>query len=156
THPLKEQLGRNRNVREVKADLAADNWEMQVKEELDRDALYAIVHCAWPGTPHGGLLGTVDHVIEHQLSFGTVQAVRLSRLLTSAAPAEGGRLVMLGSIWGSQKPHLSYAPYSLGKAAMEHTVRLLAPELARKKITINTVCPSFAGVGAYKHVSEHQ
>jgi 3-oxoacyl-[acyl-carrier protein] reductase len=39
------------------------------------------------------------------------------------------------------------AAYSLGKAALEHTVRLLAPELARANITINTIAPSFVPVG---------
>jgi 3-oxoacyl-[acyl-carrier protein] reductase len=39
------------------------------------------------------------------------------------------------------------AAYSLGKAALEHAVRLLAPELARANITINTVAPSFVPVG---------
>ena len=37
--------------------------------------------------------------------------------------------------------------YSLGKAALEHTVRLLAPELARSDITINLVAPSFVPIG---------
>jgi NAD(P)-dependent dehydrogenase (short-subunit alcohol dehydrogenase family) len=37
--------------------------------------------------------------------------------------------------------------YSLGKAALEHTVRLLAPELARGNITVNLVAPSFVPVG---------
>jgi 3-oxoacyl-[acyl-carrier protein] reductase len=30
---------------------------------------------------------------------------------------------------------------------MEHTIRLLAPELARKNITVNAVAPSFMPVG---------
>ncbi|HUQ10235.1 MAG TPA: SDR family oxidoreductase, partial [Steroidobacteraceae bacterium] len=42
---------------------------------------------------------------------------------------------------------LAVSTYSLSKAALEQTVKLLAPELARKKITINAVCPSFVPTG---------
>jgi len=44
----------------------------------------------------------------------------------------------------------------LAKACLEHTVRLLAPELARKKVTINAVSPSFLPLGINKQVSERQ
>ena len=37
--------------------------------------------------------------------------------------------------------------YSLGKAVLEHSMRLLAPELARKGVTVNAVLPSFIPVG---------
>jgi 3-oxoacyl-[acyl-carrier protein] reductase len=33
--------------------------------------------------------------------------------------------------------------YSLAKSALEETIKLLAPELARRKITANAICPSF-------------
>jgi len=46
------------------------------------------------------------------------------------------------------------AAYSLGKVCLENTVRLLAPELAIKKITINAVCPSFTPVGMNQQVNE--
>jgi 3-oxoacyl-[acyl-carrier protein] reductase len=61
--------------------------------------------------------------------------------------SEGGRLVSLGSIAGHYKPALALGAYSLGKSAMEDTVQLLAPELARKKISINCLCPSFVPDG---------
>ncbi len=36
---------------------------------------------------------------------------------------------------------------SIVKAAIEHTARLLSPELARSDITINLVAPSFVPIG---------
>jgi acyl dehydratase len=73
--------------------------------------------------------------------------------LTGAA---GGRLVVLGSTSGSHHPLVSRAAYSLGKAALEHTVKLLAPELARKNITVNVVGPSFMAPGMNKQTTERR
>ena len=109
---------------------------------LRDEPLFGVVHAAWPGVPHGGLLQAPDEAIRQQLDFGTTQTVRLARFLYAHAGPAGGRLVALGSIFGSQKPTLTLAPYSLGKAALEATVRLLAPELARKQVAVNAVCPS--------------
>jgi 3-oxoacyl-[acyl-carrier protein] reductase len=56
-------------------------------------------------------------------------------------------LVLLGSTAATLHPELSLASYSLGKATLEHTVLLLAPELARSGITINGVLPSYMPIG---------
>jgi NAD(P)-dependent dehydrogenase (short-subunit alcohol dehydrogenase family) len=80
------------------------------------------------------------------VEFGSVTTIRIARFLRSfGGPA--GRLVILGSTAATIKPVVSMSAYSLGKAALEHTVRLLAPELARGNITINLVAPSFVPVG---------
>ena len=144
------------NMSELQANICSPELEDRIKEALGNNTLYGIVHAAWPGAPHGGLLGTPDDIIEHQLSFGTTHIIRLARILVSCASPEGGRFVALGSLQGSQKPVSTLSTYSLGKAAMEHTVKLLAPELARKKITINAVCPSFVPVGMHKHSNDRQ
>jgi NAD(P)-dependent dehydrogenase (short-subunit alcohol dehydrogenase family) len=86
-------------------------------------------------------------VIRRQLDFATTHTIGLARVLQGKAGEGGGRLVALGSIAGQRKPALSVSTYSLSKAALEQTVRLLAPELARKKITVNAVCPSFVPIG---------
>jgi 3-oxoacyl-[acyl-carrier protein] reductase len=56
-------------------------------------------------------------------------------------------MVALGSAAGRHKPVLGVAAYSLAKSALEDTIRLLAPELARKKICINAVCPTLVPTG---------
>jgi 3-oxoacyl-[acyl-carrier protein] reductase len=152
--PLSTDLKNLPNVAEVRADLSAPGWPEEIQTAFPDGCLYGIVHAAWPGASRGGLLHTRDDVIEQQVAFGTLHTIRLARLLFDCAPAEGGRFVALGSAYGSRQPAISLAAYSLGKAALENTVTLLAPELARKQITINTVCPSFVPAGMNQSVSE--
>lgn len=143
-HPLQE---RPQHVAEVQADIGASGWEEIVSQGLGSNQLYAVVHCAWGGMPKGGLLNSDPRLIEQQLAFATSHVVRLARLLFNLAGPDGGRFVALGSIAGRSKPALGLGAYSLGKSALEDTVRLLAPELARKKISINAVCPTFVATG---------
>jgi NAD(P)-dependent dehydrogenase (short-subunit alcohol dehydrogenase family)/acyl dehydratase len=152
--PLDERLKALEGVCELSADIAAPGWEEQVEAALDNQPLFGIVHAAWPGLPHGGLLRTPDEVVERQITFGAMHTVRLARLLFAHVGPEGGRFVAISSTAGGQKPILNLAAYSLGKATLEHTVRLLAPELARKNVTINTVCPSFLPVGLNRQADE--
>jgi NAD(P)-dependent dehydrogenase (short-subunit alcohol dehydrogenase family)/acyl dehydratase len=122
---------------------------------LQGSPLYGIVHAAWPGAPKGGLLGTAPEVLTHQLEFGSKHTIALARYLFARVATEtGGRLVVLGSTYGHKEPVLNLAAYSLGKGLVEDTVRLLAPELARKKISANVLNPSFVYGGMNKHVPE--
>ncbi len=153
---LDESLRSDANVLEVEADLRSRGWEQQLETVLQGKQLYGIVHAAWPGAPHGSLLQSDDEVIEQQLTFGASRTIGLARFLTSHGDAKGGRLIVLGSIYATHKPLITLASYSLGKATVEHTVRLLAPELARKKITVNVVSPSFVATGMNKQTGDKQ
>jgi NAD(P)-dependent dehydrogenase (short-subunit alcohol dehydrogenase family)/acyl dehydratase len=135
------------HVAELQADLSAPQFEQIITERLGGHPLYAIVHCAWPGMPKGGLLQSDLRLIEQQLAFGTSHVVRQARLLFNLAGSDGGRMVAFGSIAGHHKPALGLGAYSLAKSALEDTIRLLAPEMARKKISINAVCPTFVPAG---------
>ncbi len=132
---------------EVQADISAPGWEEIITQRLGGNPLYGIVHCAWAGMPKGGLLQSDPRLIEQQLAFGTSHVVRLARLLFSLVGSDGGRMVALGSVAGHYKPALGLGAYSLAKSALEDTLRLLAPEVARKKISINAVCPTFVPAG---------
>jgi NAD(P)-dependent dehydrogenase (short-subunit alcohol dehydrogenase family) len=72
--------------------------------------------------------------------------IRLARWLSQHAAASG-RLVLLGSTAGTLAPELGLSGYSLGKATLEHTLRLLAPELARRAVTVNAILPSYMPLG---------
>jgi 3-oxoacyl-[acyl-carrier protein] reductase len=85
-----------------------------------------------------------DDALRTQLEFGGAVTVRLARFLRRTG---GSRIVVLGTTAATTRPVLNMSAYSLGKAALEHAVRLLAPELARSGITINLVAPSFIPVG---------
>lgn len=130
----------------VPADLMSVDWEQIVERNLRGRRLYGVVHAAWPSGPQGSLLDVETDAISAQVEFGTVGTIRLARFLRSQA-AGPARFVVLGTIAATIKPVLNMSAYSLGKAALEHTVRLLAPELARSDITINLVAPSFVPVG---------
>lgn len=154
--PLNPKLKNLPNVTEVQVDLSTPGWEETIEAALPNGHLYGIVHAAWPGAPRGGLLQVEDNVIEQQLAFGTLYTIRLARFLFGHAHPEGGRFVALGSTAGNHKPAISRAAYSLGKSALESTVTLLAPELARKQITINSVCPSFVPAGIHEDSTDTQ
>jgi 3-oxoacyl-[acyl-carrier protein] reductase len=153
---LNEKLLESPYVFELQADLSSQGSYDKITARLEGDSLYGVVHAAWPGVPHGGLLQVSEDTVTSQLSFGSCQTIRLARLLSEHPEPSGGRLVVLGSIYGSSIPNLNFASYSLGKATLEHTVRLLAPELARKGITANVICPSFVPTGMNKHIGDHQ
>jgi NAD(P)-dependent dehydrogenase (short-subunit alcohol dehydrogenase family)/acyl dehydratase len=143
-HPLQKKLP---YVGEVQADISVDGWEQIIMQRLDGRPLYGIVHSAWAGMPRGGLLHSDPRLIEQQLAFGTSHVVRLARFLFSLVGPDGGRMVALGSSAGHHRPALGLGAYSLAKAALEDTLRLLAPEMARKQISINAVCPTFVSAG---------
>jgi 3-oxoacyl-[acyl-carrier protein] reductase len=139
---------RNDNgVEWITADLAANDWEVAVEQKLLGRRLYALVHAAWPPGPQGSLLDAEIEAVRAQLEFGGVGIIRIARFLRSQAAIGGARLVVLGTTAATIKPIFNMAAYSLGKAALEQAVRLLAPELARGNITVNVVAPSFVPVG---------
>ena len=153
---LDDSVRRMPNVSEVQSNISAPAFEEKIVAVIDGRTIYGLIHAAWPGAPRGSLLQADDDVIQSQLAFGTTVAVRLARVLFEHADPDGGRFIAIGSTAGTFKPYLPLGVYSLAKACLEHTVRLLAPELARKKITINAVSPSFLPVGINKQVSERQ
>ncbi len=155
-HRLAEGIAGHPDVRELQVDLASPDWSREVESALGHGAIpvHGIVHTAWPGMPRGGLLDAQDDTVEHQVRFGTVYTIRLARFLFHRASAEGGRFIVVGSIAGSRQPNLAVAAYSLGKATLENTIRLLAPELARRRISANAICPGALPVGMNKHQNE--
>jgi 3-oxoacyl-[acyl-carrier protein] reductase len=146
-------IGMSRSIPEsgqtewLSADLASSGWEDLLESQLGGRNLFGVVHCAWPGAPKGSLLDADMPTIAQELEFGSLVTIRLARFLRSRC-GPSARLIVIGSTYSAtMKPTFHMAAYSLGKAALEHTVRLLAPELARKNITVNLVAPSFLPVG---------
>ncbi len=154
--PLDKELRELPNVLEAQADLNGPALEEQLSSIIGGRPVYGVVHAAWPGAPRGSLLQADDEAITNQLAFGANITIRLARTLFNHADAEGGRFVAVGSTAGTLKPYLQMGVYSLGKACLEQTVKLLAPELARRKITANAVCPSFVPVGINRQATERQ
>ena len=141
------------DVERVSADLASGDWEEALDRQLRGRRIYALVHAAWPGAPQGGLLDLEPDVVARQVEFGSLVTIRIARFLKARAE-NSARLVVLGSTYATLKPALNLSAYSLGKATLEHTVRLLAPELARNGITVNSIAPSFVPVGMNNAVTQ--
>jgi NAD(P)-dependent dehydrogenase (short-subunit alcohol dehydrogenase family)/acyl dehydratase len=133
-------------ARMVAIDLESDSWEEQASLALGGRPVYGVVHSAWPGAPRGGLLDLDLDAVRRQIDFGGLGTLRLARWLGAHAHTEA-RLVLIGSTAATLQPELGLAAYSLGKATLEHALRLLAPELAARKITINAVLPSYMPLG---------
>ena len=145
--PMPASLAADARIEALALDFGSPVWAGALEDAIGARPLYGIVHAAWPGMPQGGLLSAPAEILQRQMDFATTHTIALARVLQGKVEEEGGRFVALGSIAGQRKPALSVSTYSLSKAALEQTVRLLAPELARKKITINAICPSFIPTG---------
>jgi 3-hydroxybutyryl-CoA dehydratase len=78
------------NVAALQADLGSPDWEQKIQERIGDRAVYAVIHCAWPGMPRGGLLKSDPLLLEQQLAFGTSHVVRLANFLFEHADASGG------------------------------------------------------------------
>jgi len=144
------------SVREMPIELTNLQMEDGLAALLGTRTLYGMVHAAWPGAPRGSLLHADVDGIRSQVDFGTTLTVRLARFLFERSGADGGRFVAIGSAAGSFKPDLPLGVYSLAKACLENTIRLLAPELARRKVTINAACPSLVPVGINQEADQRK
>jgi acyl dehydratase len=84
-------------------DLADQDWEPILDEAAGGDAVFGIVHAAWPGAPKGGLLDSEPEVVFRQILFGSSVTIGLANWLSRHAK-DGGRLVALSSTAASLKP----------------------------------------------------
>lgn len=147
-------LGEGSTAELLECDLLSEDWESVVDASVGDRPVYGLVHAAWPGAPQGGLLDLDSETVSRQVEFGTITTIRLARWLTRHTRG-AGRMVVLGTTAATIKPVLNLAAYSLGKATLEQTVRLLAPELAGKGISINAVLPSFMPQGMNSAKTRH-
>lgn len=145
--PLPPELADSPAVSELPLDLLGRSWEMEATEALSGAELFGVIHAAWPGAPRGSLLDVPDETVAQQVLFGSSSTIRLARWFARSVASGGGRMIVVSSVAGSMRPALAMSAYSLGKSTLDQTVKLLAPELARRSITLNAISPGFIPVG---------
>ncbi len=156
SNSLPPELDSRKGVFPIQVDLSAGSSVFADLESQLPDQLYGVIHCAWPIPNKSGLIKSDDEVIASHVNFGSSVAVGLARLLWNRVGADGGRFVALGSDAGTIRPVAGMSAYSLGKATLEHTIRLLAAEMACKGITVNGVSPNLVPTGMNKSLSKRQ
>jgi NAD(P)-dependent dehydrogenase (short-subunit alcohol dehydrogenase family)/acyl dehydratase len=143
---IPEEFSALAGVYSLNADLEDPDWETTLDAAVPAGPVYGVVHGGWPGAPKGSLLDTDPSIIARQVEFGSLVTIRLARWLIRRASKEA-RFIAVSTTAASVKPVVGLSAYSLGKATLEHTVKLLAPELARHGITINAIQPSLMPLG---------
>jgi len=74
---------------------------------------------------------SIFHVTRHCLPL----------LEAAASTADPARVINIGSVDGLHVPPMETYAYSTSKAAVHHLTRVLAKQLAARKITVNAVAP---------------
>lgn len=141
------ELSRNGTCISLPADLAAADGARDLAQQLAarEPALNILVNNA--GANWGAPLADYpDEAWDKVLGLNVKSVFNLTRhclpLLEKAATADDpGRVINIGSIDGIQIPALDTYAYSASKAAVHHLTRVLAHQLAAKKITVNAVAP---------------
>ena len=129
------------------ADLAADGGAADLAERLaEREpALNILVNNA--GANWGAPISEYpDDAWDKVLGLNVKGVFNLTRyclplLEKAASEADPARVINIGSIDGIQIPALETYAYSSSKAAVHHLTRVLAHQLAAKRITVNAVAP---------------
>ena len=100
-----------------------------------------------------------DKVINTNLnSVFSLTRDAVSLLEQAASEKDPARIVNIGSMDGIHVPIVQRVPtfaYSASKAALHHLTRVMAVELAKKRITVNAVAPGFFESRMTDYVFEH-
>lgn len=118
---LADEVGKRTSKLDVLVNNAGANWGAPMAEYPD---------AAWDK-----VLGLNVKGVFHL----TVACLPL--LEKSASDADPARVINIGSIDGIQVPMLETYAYSASKAAVHHMTRVMAMQLAGKRITVNAVAP---------------
>jgi cyclic-di-GMP-binding biofilm dispersal mediator protein len=135
---------------DASAALAAETGATAVQSDAaDRHAVIALVAGAGPvdilvvnagaavlGNPLELDADTVDRMIDINVRAPYHAAVEAARQM-----AEGGRIVVIGSVNGDRIPFEGAAAYALTKSAIQGLTRGLARDFGARGITVNAVQP---------------
>lgn len=147
-------IDETRARRALPADLAPERGTVGAMDICDESAvtrgvdacldrfgrLDGVVNAA--GVFHVGPAETLDvEDFRRSLEVNLVGPFLLTRIAARAMAERGGRIVHLASV-SSRVANPEYAAYASSKAGLAHAVRVLARELAPKRITVNAIGPA--------------
>jgi len=129
------------------ADLSTEAGARQLAESIAarEPALHILVNNA--GANWGAPLAEYPDAAWDKLLALNVKAIfHLTRALLvqlerAAGPGDPARVINIGSIDGIRPPVLETYAYSASKAAVHHLTRVLANQLAPRRITVNAIAP---------------
>lgn len=140
------------------ADLAnVEGANAFAKVLLDRgEPLHILVNNA--GRTYGAPFATFpDHAwpsvmaVNVQVPFTLVRNL-LPLLSADASSAAPSRVINIGSIAGAKVENIPAYSYAASKAALHHLSKILADELARAAVTVNTVLPGYFPTQMTSHI----
>lgn len=126
----------------ISGDLSCEKTSKELASSVLREwgGLEALVHCA--GTCEVAKFEeSPTDIWRKSFDVMTNAAIYLTRQLTPLM-CEGGRIVMVTSIHG-ERVEVGTGAYAMAKAALNQLCRVLALELAPRKILVNAVAPGF-------------
>ncbi|MDE3095656.1 MAG: SDR family oxidoreductase [Chloroflexota bacterium] len=131
----------------VPGDVGTEAGCRELAEEMARreERLHVLVNNA--GTNWGAPLAEYpDAAFDKVFAVNVKGAFHLTRLMLpllerAASDDDPARVINIGSIDGLQAPMLETYAYSSSKAAVHHLTRVLAQQLAARRITVNAIAP---------------
>lgn len=140
--------------RVVQADVTkAEDCERLIEEALRLGGLHILVNNAGM-TDDRLALHTSDEQLRAVLELNTVASFRLSRLAIAKMYRQGGgsivNMVSVSGLVGNR----GQASYAASKAAIIASTKVMAKEMARRKVRINAVAPGLINTDMTSSLSE--
>lgn len=101
---------------------------------------------SFPSKAWGGIMA-----VNVEAPFTLVRDLR-ALLGASSSDRDPARVVNIGSVAGARVEDLPAYSYAASKAALHHLSRVLAVELARDHVTVNTICPGYFPTKMTAHI----
>ncbi len=144
--------GKNAVVRYHRVDLDATDALDAFLKDCPAESYYGILHLSAPPMSRGFASDNLSQVRDH-LRHGVEVPLRLAQWAKQNGSSIR-RMVVMGSTAGTKYPKPHYGAYSLGKAALEHVVKLLPTDFAAHAMTVNGVLPNLIPVGMNEGLPE--
>lgn len=126
----------------VSADLTSREDQAKLLDTLAGENLSGVVHCAGI-SEFRPFSFTTEKNFANALATNTLAPLELTRqLLKREILGENSSIVFIASVAGTQLATNGQTAYALSKSALFGASKVMALELAPKKIRVNCICPA--------------